>query len=139
MTTQDAHKKVRAGTRLAVTLALVAVLSGCALQPAGLSQSAGSVVAGSDQGKPVDANLSGFLDQAPPGAVTDLAESPWGANVMVSVEAPYYAASGRVCRQMRIESARGPVTPQVACETAGGDWVVRRQVTQALAAQGGSR
>lgn len=134
-----AHPLTGGAKRWLIAISLLAALSGCALPAAQPGASSASVVAGSDQGKPVDANLSGFLEQAPPGAVTDLAESPWGANVMVSVEAPYYAASGRVCRQLRIESARGPVTPQVACETATGQWAVRRQVTQALAAQGGSR
>lgn len=137
--TYPAHPFSGNARRWLLAVSLLAALSGCAMPAAQQGDASGSVVAGSDQGKPVGANLSGFLEQAQPGAVTDLAESPWGANVMASVEAPYYAASGRVCRQLRIESARGPVTPQVACETASGQWVVRRQVTQALAAQGGAR
>lgn len=134
-----AHPLTGNARRWLLAVSLLAALGGCAMPAAQQGDASGSVVAGSDQGKPVDANLSGFLEQAPPGAVTDLPTSPWGANVMVSVEAPYYAASGRVCRKMRIESARGPVAPQVACETASGQWAVRRQVTQALATQGGIR
>lgn len=126
----------RGGLLLGALLSVA--LSSCALQPGSPGPQAGGTVHGS-QGSLLDANLSGFLEQAPPGAVTDLAESPWGANVVVSAQAPYYAASGRVCRHLRVESTRGPLTPQVACETTSGEWIVHRQVTEALAAQGGSR
>ncbi|CAM3612009.1 DVU3141 family protein [Halomonas lysinitropha] len=136
MTTQDAHKKVRDGTRLAATLALVAVLGGCALQPAQQAHDAGSVLGG---GKPVDANLNGFLAQSRGGAAIQLAKSPWGRDVEVLAETPYFAASGRPCRELSIRRpGRQAEQGAIACETASGNWVVRRQVTQAVS-QGGRR
>ncbi len=139
MTTQDAHKKVRRGTRLAVTLAVVAVLGGCALQPGQHSRDAGSVVAGGERGKRLDANLSGFLAQSSGGAAIQLAESPWGRDVEVVADTVYFAASGRPCRELSIRHAgRQAEQGAIACETAAGDWVVRRQVTEALT-QGDAR
>ncbi|MBF7051778.1 hypothetical protein IOC61_00340 [Halomonas sp. KAO] len=113
--------------RWLVAVSLLAALSGCAL-PAG-QQSSGPIMAGANPGKSLDANLSGFLEQAPPGAVTELPQSPWGPNAMVHVEAPYFAASGRVCRKMRIETPRGRITPRVACESVGA-WEAKRLVTE---------
>lgn len=139
MTTHDAHKTVRKGARLAITLAVVAVLGGCALQPAAQSPDAGSVVAGGEQGTRLGANLSGFLAQSSGGAATQLAESPWGRDVEVVADTVYYAASGRPCRELSIRRAgRNAVQSAIACETSSGDWIVRRQVTQALT-QGATR
>ncbi|PXY00355.1 DVU3141 family protein [Halomonas sp. LBP4] len=139
MRTQDTHKKVRDGARLAVTLALVAVLGGCALQPAPQSKDAGSVVAGGERGKRLGANLSGFLGQSSGGAAIQLAESPWGRDVEVVADTSYFAASGRPCRELTVRHAgRQAEQGAIACETATGAWVVRRQVTQALT-QGGAR
>lgn len=124
--------------RWLVAVSLLAALSGCALpvgQPGSGQLMAGGTVQGS-QGKPLDANLSGFLEQAPPGAVTELPQSPWGPGAVVLAQAPYAAASGRVCRQLRIETSRGRVTPQVACESANG-WEAKRLVTEVRS--GGAR
>ncbi|MDT0500423.1 MULTISPECIES: DVU3141 family protein [unclassified Halomonas] len=121
--------------RWLIAMSLLAALSGCALQPGSGQLMAGGAVHGS-QGKPLDANLSGFLEQAPPGAVTELPQSPWGPGAVVLAEAPYAAASGRVCRQLRVETSRGVVTPQVACESATG-WEAKRLVTEVRS--GGAR
>ncbi len=139
MTTQDAHKTARQGARLALTLAVIAVLGGCAMQPASHSRQAGSVVAGADSGTQLGANLSGFLAQSSGGAVIQLDESPWGDDVEVQADSVYFAASGRPCRELRIRSAsRQDEQSAVACETDAGDWVTRRQVTRALS-QGANR
>ena len=133
MTTQDAHKTARQGARLGVTLAVIAVLGGCAMQPASHSRQAGSVVAGADSGTRLGANLSGFLAQSSGGAVIQLDESPWGDDVEVQADSVYFAASGRPCRALSIRRAnRQAEQGAIACETAAGDWVTHRQVTQAL-------
>ncbi|NWN83360.1 MAG: hypothetical protein HLX48_10305 [Halomonas sp.] len=108
---------------------LLAALSGCVLPNAQQGPGSGVVISQGQSGTPLDANLSGFLEQAPPGAVTDLPTSPWGPNVVVSAEAPYPAASGRICRHVRVDTAHGPVSPQVACKGAQG-WEARRLVTE---------
>lgn len=93
-------------------------------------QEGGSVVAGQQPGRALDANLSGFLAQSSPGAVITLAESPWGAGVTIIGGAPYHAASGRTCRRLTIEgSRRGETYQAVACEALDG-WKSRRLVTQ---------
>lgn len=127
-------RRIVGGKPLLLGALLLATLSGCALQPAAHDTSAsGSVVAGSEQGKPVDANLSDFLAQSHLGETLQLARSPWGNNVSVSAGTPYYAASGRVCRELTVQQmGRNDDQAAIACETATGNWMVRRQVTKAL-------
>ncbi|QFU01739.1 hypothetical protein FIU83_08815 [Halomonas sp. THAF5a] len=87
-------------------------------------------MAGQQQGRALDANLSGFLAQSSPDAVITLANSPWGSDVTVTGGAPYHAASGRTCRRLIIEGGRrGEMRYAVACETPDG-WTSRRLVTQ---------
>ena len=139
MTTHDTHKKVGQGVRLAAMLALVAVVGGCAMQPASYSHESGSVVVGEERGTPLGANLNGFLAQSSGEAVIQLAESPWGRDVEVVAEAAYFAASGRPCRELSIRHpGRSATQGAIACETASGNWVASRQVTQALT-QGATR
>jgi len=104
-------------------------LTGCAsLSPT--PQEGGSVVTGGQQGRALDANLSGFLAQSSANAVTTLASSPWGPGVSVRAEAPYHAASGRTCRRLVIQaSGINQARQAVACESANG-WKSRRLVTQ---------
>lgn len=112
-------------------------LSGCA-SPGGIF---GPPDGGSVQSAPGTAlgeNLNGFLAQASPGAVVNLAESPWGRDVEVTADAPYFAASGRECRKLRILTANGATRQVVACETPEG-WQSRRLVTEATANTGSSR
>ncbi|GHE20576.1 hypothetical protein GCM10017767_10970 [Halomonas urumqiensis] len=112
-------------------------LTGCAAQSGMSDLSAGGTVSGAP-GTALDENLNGFLAQAPAGAVVNLAESPWGANVEVIADAPYFSASGRECRKLRIVTANASNRQAVACETAEG-WQARRLVTDATATTGSAR
>lgn len=130
--TDEFSRRIAGGKALLLGALFLATLSGCALQPASQSNS-GSVVAGSEQGKLVDANLNGFLAQSNLGETLQLERSPWGNNVNIKADAPYYAASGRVCRKLTVQQiGRNDDQGAIACETATGDWMVHRQVTKAL-------
>lgn len=99
--------------------------------------SGGGTVSGA-RGTALDENLNGFLAQAPAGAVVSLAESPWGANVEITADAPYFAASGRECRKLTILRANDSTRQVVACETPDG-WQSGRLVTEATANTGSAR
>lgn len=115
----------RCATALLITLAVA--LSGCAAQQG--QNTSGSVIDGS-QGTPLGANLNGFLSQSAPGSTVVLQQSPWGGSVEVMADAPYYAASGRTCRQLQIMNLqRSGMRSAVACETTDGSWVSQRLVT----------
>ncbi|WP_085920317.1 DVU3141 family protein [Halomonas sp. CSM-2] len=132
--TYEFSRRIAGGKSLLLGALFLATLSGCALQPASQNNAAsGSVVAGSEQGKPVDANLNGFLAQSNLGETLQLERSPWGNNVNVTADAPYFSASGRVCRKLTVQQVgRNDDQAAIACETANGSWAVRRQVTKAL-------
>ncbi|RTQ97932.1 DVU3141 family protein [Halomonas nitroreducens] len=121
------------GAALLVVLSLG--LSGCSSLSATPPAETGSVMAGGAHGRALDANLSGFLAQSAPEAVTTLATSPWGPGVTVRAEAPYHAASGRTCRRLHIEGGgSGQARQAVACESPDG-WQSRRLVTQSAGGQ----
>lgn len=119
-----------------LALTLVITLSGCA-QMYAQHNTTGSVIIGDDQGTPVGASLSGFLNEANRGEVVRLAQSPWGPGVNVHSGQPYYAASGRICRELTVQGSGGERV-QIACKTANDQWVTRRQIISAQS-QGGRR
>jgi len=129
MTTRNGYLRRSA---LGVFTLLGLALAGCAA-PGG-QPGPGSVIQGA-KGHALDENLNGFLAQSPAGSVISLAESPWGANVDVVADEPYYAASGRECRKLQVMAASGTVRQAVACETASG-WESRRLITEAASARG---
>ncbi len=110
----------------------VALLSGCATQyPQDDAASAGYVL-NQDSATPIqNADLNGFLEQAPAGSVISLAESPWGAGVDVSAGQPYMAASGRECRRLDVMGQQSQQKALV-CQTDNG-WVHQRAVTESIA------
>ncbi|MBY5924899.1 MULTISPECIES: DVU3141 family protein [unclassified Halomonas] len=105
------------------------LLSGCVMQPATSTNPSGSVIVGQPQGTSLDASLNGFLANAPAGAIVNLASSPWGGAVEVMADAPYRAASGRLCRHLTVQrQSNASQQDVVACETPSG-WVSHRRVT----------
>ncbi|WP_275287272.1 DVU3141 family protein [Halomonas elongata] len=132
---QQRNGRARSGASV-LLLALAIGLTGCAAQQG--QGTSGSVIVGS-QGTPLGANLNGFLSQSAPGSTVVLEQSPWGGTVEVMADAPYYAASGRTCRQLQVMNLqRSDVRSAVACETADDSWVSQRLVTQ-IQAGGTSR
>ncbi|WP_434986180.1 DVU3141 family protein [Vreelandella zhaodongensis] len=111
----------------------VAVVSGCATHyPSGSTQQEARYVLTNDNASLLnDDNLNGFLSQAPAGGVLSVASSPWGNNVQLLADAPYLAASGRECRQVRVTQQNGSSRAALTCETPNG-WVHQRLVTHAL-------
>ena len=132
MTTRNGYLR-----RSALGLLAVAglALGGCA-SPGSMPGTSADGTVQSARATQLDETLSGFLAQAPAGAVVALAESPWGRDVEVIADAPYYAASGRECRHLRIVSARDDGTHQaVACHGTSG-WQAQRLVTDSLSTSG---
>lgn len=118
-----------------LTLVLITALSGCAQMYAQHNNASGSVIAGGDQGIPVGASLSGFLNESHQGEVVRLSQSPWGPGVNVYSGQPYFAASGRTCRKLTIQG-NGGERAAIACKMADDQWVTRRQIISAQS-QGG--
>lgn len=120
-----------------LALALVTTLSGCAQMHTQHDSISGSVISGGDQGTPVGASLSSFLNEANRGEAVRLAQSPWGPGVNVYSGQPYFAASGRTCRELTVQG-NGGERAVVACKRADDQWVARRQITT-VKSHGGRR
>lgn len=110
----------------------VALLSGCAAQyPRGQAPTDGYVL-NQDSATPItNANLNGFLEQAPIGGAINLAESPWGQGVDVIADEIYLAASGRECRRLEVTGGEQTQQSALACRTESG-WVNQRVVTESI-------
>ncbi|MFC7367403.1 MULTISPECIES: DVU3141 family protein [Vreelandella] len=119
--------------RMLLVALSVAVVGGCATNyPSGSTQQDARYVLTNDAATLLkDDTLNGFLSQAPAGGVLNVAQSPWGDNVQLTADAPYLAASGRECRQLRVTEPTGSTRAALACETPNG-WVHQRLVTHTL-------
>ena len=76
--------------------------------------------------------LAHFLSSASPLLSARFSNTPWGENVSLQAEAPYYAASGRYCRRLLVQADTGVSSRQLACDTGQGDWTAVRPVTELL-------
>jgi len=118
-----------------LALVLGTLAAGCAT-PSSTSQPASEAgVAGGVQGAPLPPRVAEFLETAPASAVIKLTQSPWGPNVEVTVGEPYFAASGRQCRKLRLTGNAVETHRALACRADKG-WVEQRLVTRAKAVEG---
>ncbi|NVN56275.1 hypothetical protein FLM52_10805 [bacterium Scap17] len=125
-------------TRLATAAGLAIVISGCATDYP-VSTGAGSTNLANLTGAAVlPADVSSFLDSASPGGVIAVPTSPWGSNVEVVAHERYFAASGRICRELTVSNNRDLPSKELACRTSNdgkageGTWVTQRLVTGLL-------
>jgi hypothetical protein len=62
-----------------------------------------------------------MLNDAQPGSMARLEQSPWGRNVTVVLHEPYHAASGRTCRGITAKT-EGMHRPGLVCQRREGSW-----------------
>ena len=117
----------RRHSRLALlaTIALASSLGGCAVLP-GNGES--SWLNDAPTTPAFSPEIDAFLTHTPAGGSTRLDTSPWGDQVLLRAHSPYAAASGRTCRSLEVERARGP-HPALACRAASGHWEPVRVLT----------
>lgn len=114
-------RKKTLGSLFALTLALTIVTtSGCANQQQTRSGSQPAIE---------NVALIQYLNTSTASA-TVLADSPWGANVQVMAEQPYFAASGRSCRQLQVSQPNGNTQQHIACQLNNGSWTISRDIKQ---------
>lgn len=112
----------------ALALLLLWTLGGCTHSPMAPTRVDASIMA-TPTGRSLDASLARFLTDASAGSVTVLPSSPWGANAEVQADAPYFAASRRICRHLTIRRANAERMVAVACRGEQGNWTSDRLVT----------
>ncbi|MDP5292280.1 DVU3141 family protein [Oceanimonas sp. CHS3-5] len=105
---------------LAASFIALATLAGCASQPSATTNS-----------NTVNSTpLNEFLNNAASHSATQLATSPWGANVQVTTGATYFAASGKTCRPLQIIQPAGSQLEQIACKAKNGQWQLSRSLRE---------
>lgn len=103
-------------------LALLILLSGCNTVAVNHSRPLSSELY--EQPAPAAATpLDQLLNSAAPQRTALLADSPWGQQLEISTDAPYYAASGLTCRQLSVGVAQQKA---LACRQPDGRWAPSR-------------
>ncbi|WP_425434008.1 DVU3141 family protein [Oceanisphaera psychrotolerans] len=109
----------------------VASISGCSIQHNINSSPADSgPVQSNQQALPLE--LNAYLSSAANFSAKSLPFSPWGSNVLVMAQKPYFAASGRTCRELAITSSAGHISHAIACQIEKGNWNTVRPITHVL-------
>ena len=67
--------------------------------------------------------LDRFLNTAAVQTSAVLTDTPWGKQLEVTADAPYYAASGLTCRQLSVGE---PQQKALVCQQPNGSWIPSR-------------
>lgn len=105
------------------------LIAGCVQSPLTQLNTTQGIMSESS-GVPASSELTRFLAQASAGSATTLSTSPWGTNVGVVADAPYFSASRRICRHLTVtRQSNRERHAAVACKSGEGAWVTSRLVT----------
>ncbi|MFC6669118.1 DVU3141 family protein [Marinobacterium aestuariivivens] len=115
---------------MALGLLTAIAVAGCSSsQPRG-AYDASSYVGGEPlvtKGEALSSEVSEFLAQGAAQSTRFFASSYWGDNVEVTAQSPYYAASGRYCRELVVSKMTDEAPARwLACEGGSGQWVAVR-------------
>lgn len=120
--------------RLAAVAGLALAITGCATSYPESTGAGSTNLANLTGAASLPADVSSFLDSAAPGSVIAVPTSPWGSNVEVVAHERYFAASGRICRELTVSNQRDLPSKELACRTSNdgkageGTWVTQRLV-----------
>jgi hypothetical protein len=79
----------------------------------------------------IPADIAEFLSHSATDSSAAFARSPWGDNITLFAQAPYFSASGAQCRQLVVEKTI-PSTA-LACTLNNQDWYKSRALTAGVA------
>lgn len=87
----------------AIVLLSSVLLTGCAQMPT-VMQGAEQRTAQAENGLAVSEELAEFLAQAPEQGVEFFSQTPWGADKEIHIQQRYFAASGRDCVKLAVDT-----------------------------------
>lgn len=79
----------------------------------------------------IPGDIAQFLSQSPSGSSAAFVRSPWGDNITLSAQAPYFSASGAQCRQLVVEKTIR--STELACTLNNQEWYKVRALTAGVA------
>ena len=106
-------------------------ISGCSLQHK-ISSPPTDAAANQNSQKSLSSDLNAYLSSTTNVSSISLAQSPWGSNVWVLAQQPYFAASGRTCRELTITSAMENISYAIVCQVDQDSWNTVRPITRLL-------
>ncbi|GGO79582.1 hypothetical protein GCM10011348_14220 [Marinobacterium nitratireducens] len=113
-----------------VSLLAALVLAGCSSNQTRDAYSATAQPPVVSKGQALSQEVSGFLSTGSGQSTRYFASTYWGDNVELTTDATYYAASGRICRQVSVSSMTGTSAGRwLACEGGNGQWVAVRSLS----------
>ncbi|WP_409523351.1 DVU3141 family protein [Nitrincola sp. MINF-07-Sa-05] len=79
-----------------------------------------------------------LLTEASISQIFQVTPSPWGDQVELRLDAPYFAATGQTCREFSVLRTSGVVSRHLACEHAAGRWLEVRLITETASTSAGN-
>ncbi len=129
------YRNIENFAKLSVGALAVVVLAGCSAWGGG-NESAYTGVSSAPRGQALSAEVSAFLAQSAEFSSRAFASSYWGESVNVTASERYFAASGRYCREVSIDTVTGAQPSRwLTCETSKGQWAAVRPLGRTLVAQ----
>ncbi len=126
---QSILRKLTGAAKIVSLSLLTSGLFGCAISP-GDRPSSEYTTSSASQSTLLQAELSGFFEDAASGAVHLAASSPWGDRVEITAAALYDAASGRQCRDLSVQSQHIAAMPAIVCRIQPGQWESVRPIAR---------
>ncbi|NVK43980.1 MAG: hypothetical protein HWE39_22285 [Oceanospirillaceae bacterium] len=113
--------------KAAIGMLAVLVLAGCSSSQTRDGYSASAQPPVVSKGQALSQEVSEFLATGAGQSTRYFASTYWGDNVELTTDSIYYAASGRNCRQVTVNTMTGTSASRwLACDAGNGLWVAVR-------------
>jgi hypothetical protein len=130
------YRNIENFAKLSIGALAVVVLAGCSAWGGGNESAYAGGISPAPKGQVLSAEVSAFLAQSADFSTQAFANTYWGESVDVTANERYFAASGRYCREVAINTATGAQSGRwLTCETTKGQWAAVRPLGYPLAAQ----
>jgi hypothetical protein len=130
------YRNIENFAKLSVGALAAVVLAGCSAWGGGSESAYAGGVFPAPRGQALSAEVSAFLAQSADYSTQAFSNTYWGESVDVTANERYFAASGRYCREVSINTATGAQSGRwLTCETSKGQWAAVRPLAYPLASQ----
>lgn len=130
------YRNIANFAKLSIGVVAVVALAGCSAFNGGNGSGYAGAVSQAPKGQALSAEVSAFLAQSAEYSTRAFSNTYWGESVDVTANERYFAASGRYCREVTINTPTGARSGRwLACETSNGQWAAVRPLSYPVASQ----